>query len=106
MNNKDTRNAIVVMVFLVLMWGYSWITSKIGLDYASPLDFAAVRVVLGIFFLFPFLFWSKASLRPQHLPWLVLIGMVQTSAFILLNTWALSEGEPGKTSVLVFTMPF
>jgi drug/metabolite transporter (DMT)-like permease len=106
MSNKETGNAVVVMVFLVVMWGYSWITSKIGLDYASPLDFAAVRVLLGIVFLFLFLLWSKASLRPQHFPWLVFIGMVQTSAFIILNTWALSEGEPGRTSVLVFTMPF
>ena len=94
------------MVFLVIMWGYSWITSKIGLDYASPLDFATVRVLLGIVFLFLFLLWSRASLRPRHFRWVVFIGIVQTSAFIILNTWALSEGEPGKTSVLVFTMPF
>ena len=94
------------MVFLVIMWGYSWITSKIGLDYASPLDFATVRVLLGIVFLFLFLLWSRASLRPRHFRWVVFIGIVQTSAFIILNTWALAEGEPGKTSVLVFTMPF
>ena len=35
-----------------------------------------------------------------------MIGLIQTGAFLLLNTWALSEGGPGKTSVLVFTMPF
>lgn len=94
------------MVFLVVMWGYSWITSKIGLEYSSPLDFAAVRVLIGIVFLFLFLLWSRASLRPQHFRWLVLIGAIQTSAFIILNTWALSEGGPGRISVLVFTMPF
>ncbi|HWQ37410.1 MAG TPA: EamA family transporter [Burkholderiales bacterium] len=105
MKEKETRKAVVVMVFLVIMWGYSWITSKIGLNYASPLDFAAVRVLLGIGALFVFLLWSRARLRPQHFKWIVFIGVVQTSAFIILNTWALSEGGPGKTSVLVFTMP-
>ena len=37
---------------------------------------------------------------------MLIIGLIQTGAFLLLNTWALSEGGPGKTSVLVFTMPF
>jgi drug/metabolite transporter (DMT)-like permease len=106
MSQKETQKAAVVMVFLVVMWGYSWITSKIGLEYSSPLDFAAVRVLIGIVFLFLFLLWSRASLRPQHFRWLVLIGAIQTSAFIILNTWALSEGGPGRISVLVFTMPF
>lgn len=106
MSGRETRKAGVVMVMLVLLWGYSWITSKIALDYASPLDFSAVRVVLGSVSLFAILLWSRASLRPQHLKSAIFIGMVQTAAFIILNTWALSEGGAGKTSVLVFTMPF
>ncbi len=83
------------MLLLVLIWGYSWITSKIALNYASPLDFSAVRLVIG-----------TVSLRPQHFRWVIVIGVVQTAAFIVLNTWALAGGGPGKISVLVFTMPF
>lgn len=103
---RETRRAVIVMVLLVILWGYSWISSKIGLFYASPLDFAAIRVELGVVTLFLGLLWTRTSLRPRHWQGLILIGLVQTSAFIILNTWALSEGGPGKTSVLVFTMPF
>src|SRR5712691_3927199 len=106
MSARETRRAAIVMVALVLIWGYSWITSKIALSYASPLDFSVVRVVLGTLSLLVFLLWSKASLKPQHFRWALFIGMVQTAAFIILNTWALSEGGPGKISVLVFAMPF
>jgi drug/metabolite transporter (DMT)-like permease len=103
---RERRRAWIAMLVLVLIWGYSWITSKIALSYASPLDFSVVRVVLGTLSLFVFLVWSKASLRPQHFRWVIFIGIVQTAAFIVLNTWALAGGGPGKISVLVFTMPF
>ena len=103
---RETRRAVIAMILLVILWGYSWITSKLGLFYASPLDFAAIRVEFGVLTLFIGLLWTRSSLRPQHWPALILIGLIQTSGFIILNTWALSEGGPGKTSVLVFTMPF
>ena len=103
---RETRRAVIAMILLVILWGYSWITSKLGLSYASPLDFAAIRVELGVLTLFIGLLWTRSSLRPQHWPSLIFIGLIQTFAFIILNTWALYEGEPGKTSVLVFTMPF
>jgi drug/metabolite transporter (DMT)-like permease len=33
------------------------------------------------------------------------IGLAQVSGFMLFQTWALVEGGPGKTAVLIFTMP-
>jgi len=103
---RETRKAVIVMVLLVILWGYSWITSKIGLNYASPMDVVGLRLELGILTLFIGLIWTGRPLKPQHWPALLTIGLIQTGAFLLLNTWALSEGGPGKTSVLVFTMPF
>jgi drug/metabolite transporter (DMT)-like permease len=103
---RETRRAVIVMVLLVILWGYAWITSKIGLNYASPLDVVALRLELGVLTLFIGLLWTGRPLKPQHWQALLMIGLIQTGAFLLLNTWALSEGGPGKTSVLVFTMPF
>ena len=103
---RETRRAVIVMILLVILWGYSWITSKIGLDYASPVDVVALRTGLGILTLLVAIIWTRNSIQPQHWQALLWIGLIQTGAFLLLNTWALSEGGPGKTSVLVFTMPF
>lgn len=103
---RETRRAVIVLVLLVIMWGYSWITSKIGLDYASSIDVVAMRLELGVLTLLAGLLWTRRSLRPKHWKALLIIGLIQTGAFLLLNTWALSEGGPGKTSILVFTMPF
>lgn len=94
------------MVLLMFIWGYAWVAAKIALRYASPLDVSVMRVVLGTLFLFVFLLWSKASLRPAHIKWLIVVGLLQTAAFTIFNTLALDRGDPGRTSILVFTMPF
>jgi len=103
---RETRRAWIVMILLMFIWGYAWIAAKIALRYASPLDASVMRVVLGTAFLFAFLVWSKASLRPAHIKWLIAVGILQTAAFTIFNTMALDRGEPGRTSILVFTMPF
>ena len=45
------------------------------------------------------------SLRPAAPLATIGIGLVQVAGFMLLQTWALVEGGPGKTAVLIFTMP-
>jgi drug/metabolite transporter (DMT)-like permease len=101
-----TRAAAIVMLLLVILWGYSWVLSKMALAYCGPLHFATLRTLIGTASIVPALLWLRKRLKPEH-PWEALgVGVVQTALFLLLNNWALSHGEPGKTSVLVFTMPF
>lgn len=101
-----TRAASIVMVLLVLLWGYAWILAKMALAYCGPLHLATIRTAIGTAALVPALLWLRKPLAPQHI-WSALgVGVVQTALFLLLNNWSLSLGEPGKTSVLVFTMPF
>ena len=47
-SQRETRKAVIVMVLLVMLWGYSWITSKIGLDYASPMDVVVLPSPSGV----------------------------------------------------------
>ena len=41
MNARSTKFAAVMLAVLSLVWGYSWVTNKIGILYSSPFDFAA-----------------------------------------------------------------
>jgi drug/metabolite transporter (DMT)-like permease len=77
-----------------------------ALAYCGPLDLATLRTAVGAATLFPALVWMRGPVWPEH-PWEALaVGTVQTALFLLLNNWALAQGAAGKTSVLVFTMPF
>lgn len=105
-SSASRRSAAIVMAGLALVWGYAWVASKIALAYSGPFDFAALRVAIGVVALGLLTVATGRSLRPQHLGFAVVIGCVQTGAFLILNTWALVDGGPGKTSILTFTMPF
>lgn len=98
--------ALFVFVLLTLLWGYNWIAMKVALAHAAPFDFAALRVTLGIASLFLTMSVTGRSLRPQAVPGTLLLGLFQTTGFITCTTWALAAGGVGKTSVLVFAMPF
>lgn len=105
-SSAERRRAGITMVVLSFIWGYAWIAAKIGLGYAGPFDFAAMRVAVGVVTLGAALVWTGRSLRPVHLKSAAILGTVQTGAFLVFNTWALVGGGAGKTSILTFTMPF
>jgi drug/metabolite transporter (DMT)-like permease len=103
---KERRAAAIVMVALVIMWGYAWVLAKVALRYCPPLELATMRTALGVLALLPAILWLRKPLKPQHPRHALAIGLIQTSGFLLLNNLALSMGEPGRTAVLTFTMPF
>ncbi len=96
---------ILALVFLSLIWGYTWVMAKQALSFAPPFSFAAQRCVGGALVLLLVVKLTGRSLRPAAPLATIGIGLVQVAGFMLLQTWALVEGGPGKTAVLIFTMP-
>jgi drug/metabolite transporter (DMT)-like permease len=95
----------LALFVLSVTWGYTWVVAKQALTYAPPFAFAAERCVGGALAL---VLAIKLMGRPLELlaPWPTFaIGMAQVAGFMLFQTWALVEGGPGKTAVLIFTMP-
>ena len=88
------------LILLALIWGYNWVVMKIGLEYAQPFTFAALRTFLGALSLFLLLIVLRRSLRPPTLGFTIVIGLLQTTGFVGLLMWALQSGGAGKTSVL------
>ncbi len=95
----------IALVVLSLTWGYTWVLAKQGLQYAPPFAFAAERCVGGALSL---LIVLRLIGKPLKLvaPFQTLgVGLTQVAGFMIFQTWALVEGGPGKTAVLIFTMP-
>ena len=79
--------------------------AKQALQYAPPFAFAAERCVGGALALFVALKLMGRPLKLIAPGATIAIGLAQVSGFMLFQTWALVEGGPGKTAVLIFTMP-
>jgi drug/metabolite transporter (DMT)-like permease len=94
------------LALLALVWGYNWVVMKVGMKYAEPFTFAALRTLFGAIFMFGVLLLLKRRLRPQVLGLTILFGLLQTGGFVGLIMWAVSLGAAGKASILAYTMPF
>lgn len=97
---------MLALAAMALLWGYNWVVMKEVLAYVGPLDFSALKVVFGVATLFLAMVLARRPMHIAALPRVVLLGILQTGAFSILIQIALMEGGAGKTSVLVYTMPF
>jgi drug/metabolite transporter (DMT)-like permease len=94
------------LVAMILIWGYAWVMNKVALRYAHPLDFSALRVGIGCAVLFAVVKLRGGPLALASYRMALLLGLLQVALFVALTQLALAFAGPGKTSVLVFTMPF
>lgn len=97
---------VLALVLLSCIWGYSYVATKVALQYSQPLTFAALRVALGAACLFLVMIVLRRSLRPPPLGYTVVIGLLQTTMDVGLFTLALEHGGAGRVAMLIYIMPF
>ena len=89
-----------------MFWGNNWLVMKLGLRNGDPVVYNIHRTLLAIAMLFAVMFWRRRRLLPESWPAVLVTGFFQTTINFGSTTMALAEGGAGRTSVLVFTMPF
>ena len=95
----------LALAVLSLTWGYTWVVAKLGLQYAPPFTFAAERALgggVGLVVALKLMGKPLTLVAPGRT---LAIGLTQGAGFMIFQTWALVEGGPGKTAVLIYTMP-
>jgi len=103
---QSPRGAYGALAALTLIWGMNWIVMKIGLQYAHPVIYNIQRTLIAIVFLFSAMAWARRPLQPESWVAVIVTGFFQTTINFGATTMALAGGGAGRTSVLVFTMPF
>jgi drug/metabolite transporter (DMT)-like permease len=102
-----TRQQLIVLVALTLVWGLNWPVMKMGVTGYPAFTFRAVSLVLGV----PVLALVLVALKvPFRIPrrhwrefgWLTLFNMLVWHACIILAVQNLSSG---RTAILGYTMP-
>src|ERR1700694_181204 len=96
----------LALVVLALVWGYTWVAIKIATRDASPYVVAGARLAIATIILFAVLALMRRSLRPPPLGPTIVLGLLQTTGWTLLQTFAVALGGAGKSAVLGYTMPF
>lgn len=101
------RNALLLLVLLILVWGVNWSIMKAALDHITPLWLATLRMVLGAPFLFAILLVRGRVRLPvlADLPIVLSVGIVQMAFFIGVTNIALQHVPAGRSAVLAYTTP-
>ena len=100
------RAAYVALVVLTFIWGINWIAMKAALQHANPLTFNAQRTSLAVVVLLIALTARRGRWWPHNWIAVIVTGFFQTVVNFGATTMAVAGGGAGRTSVLVFTMPF
>ncbi len=103
---RSRRGAYVALAVLTLIWGSNWIVMKFALQHADPVPLNVQRTWFATLALFAILVVQRRPLLPTSWLAVVVTGFFQTTINFAATTMALAGGGAGRTSVLVFTMPF
>jgi drug/metabolite transporter (DMT)-like permease len=98
--------AYAALAFLTVIWGSNWIVMKLALEHADPVVLNVERTLLAVVTLFAVLLWTRRDFWPPSWVPVLVTGFFQTTVNYFATTMALAGGGAGRTSVLVFTMPF
>lgn len=95
-----------LILLVTLLWGYAWVLMKIGLQYMGPFTFSAFRFGIGSITLLVITSFRKTLVpRKEHIPGLIVVGVLQTTLVFLFVMYGMRFVEAGKSSVLLYSMP-
>lgn len=99
--------AVLLLVFVILVWGINWPVMKFGLRTMPPFTFSAIRVALGALTMFLVLcFRGGIRLPSRHdMPIVISVGLGQIAAFLAFITMALQHVDAGRSAILSYTTP-
>ena len=103
--NRTAIN-ILLLVFVILTWGYSWVLMKMGLGYMEPFTLAVWRC--GIAAVILLIYVKSRSIKLPHMrkwPDFMAVGLFQTTLLFGFMLLGMKRITAGKTSVLLYTMP-
>ncbi|WP_142247872.1 DMT family transporter [Alkalihalobacterium alkalinitrilicum] len=101
----DQSNKLLLLS-VILIWGYAWVTMKMSLEYTGPFTFSAFRFLIGALTLLLILFWKRVP-RPKKKLWgpLILLGIFQTTLVYIFVMTGMRFVDAGKSSVILYSMP-
>ncbi|MGI9554041.1 MAG: DMT family transporter, partial [Thermodesulfobacteriota bacterium] len=103
---KMNLTNLLLLAFVIITWGYSWVLMKQALDFMMPLTFVALRITVGGLFILPLILRSGSFKFSNFfkMEYLVL-GLLQTTAMFGFIIYGMKFVTAGKTAVVLYTMP-
>ncbi|UUZ91065.1 DMT family transporter [Paenibacillus sp. P25] len=98
---------VSLIVMVTLIWGYTWVTMKIGLKDIPPFLFSALRMLIGAVPLFILQSLRRKPWVPAGKDWVPIgtMSLLMSLGYFGPLTYGMRFVSSGQTSVLVYSMP-
>ncbi len=102
-----SRQQLVLLVLLTLVWGINWPIMKLGVTGFPPLSFRSMSMWIGLPVLAGVLVWRKVPFRVgrEHWPELLLLTVFNMLFWHTLAILAVQSLSSGRAAILGYTMP-
>lgn len=101
------HNALLLLGVVVLAWGFTWVVSKLLLQYMTPIWAVAARSAVGTAALLILGIALRRVAWPVRadLPVILSVGLLHMGAFAALVSLGLQTVPAGRSVVLAYTTP-
>jgi len=105
MGNNQSKTGHLAAAFTILVWGTTYISTKVLLQYLQPLEILIIRFVIG------FLFLCILNPRPlkverSHEKYFLMAGLSGITCYYLLENIALLYTQASNVGVIIAVAPF
>lgn len=102
-----SRQQLVLLVLLTLVWGINWPIMKLGVTGFPPLSFRSLCMWIGLPVLAAVLIWRKVPFRigRTHWPELLFLTVFNMLFWHTLAILAVQSLSSGRAAILGYTMP-
>ena len=106
-NSLSRRQALALLAVVVLAWGFTWVVSKLLLQYMTPLWAVAARSAVGAAALLLLGLALRRVAWPvrANIPVILSVGLLHMGAFAALVSLGLQHVPAGRSVVLAYTTP-
>lgn len=102
-----SRQQLILLVLLTIVWGINWPIMKFGVTSFPPLTFRTVCMWIGLPVLALFLVWRKVPFRIARAHWreLAVLTVFNMLFWHTLAILAIQSLSSGRAAILGYTMP-
>jgi drug/metabolite transporter (DMT)-like permease len=103
----EYRGAVLVLASVVLMWGLTWVATKIIVQHVSPFWVTGIRCALASIVLLGLLVYSRQFVLPRRgdVPVILSITILHLVGFSTLVNFGLQLVPLGRSILLGYTVP-
>lgn len=105
MKDKQTVIGHLTAVFTIFVWGTTYISTKILLEYFKPVEILMIRFVIGFLFLC-ILNPKRIKVEKAHEKYFIGAGLTGITLYYLLENIALTYTQATNVGVIIAVAPF